>query len=216
LPTDESLIFVSPSGENAIVSICDAAQSLSVEEALEVIGELRGGDLLLMQGNLSRSTTFSAFEAARAAKLRTLVNPAPIAFDYGGLWPMIDFALVNEVEAAVLGGSGEVERAELKLLSFGCRNVVVTLGAAGARLYNAGGVDHVRAPVVEAINTTGAGDVVCGVFSAGIEQGLSSYNALSWAVAAASLSVTRRGTGASFPTREELGKLRTEALGGIG
>jgi ribokinase len=210
--TDESLIFVSPSGENAIVSTADAARSLQVTVVRDALTGLNGDDLLLMQGNLTRSTTLAGLEAARAAGLRTVLNPAPIAFDYSGLWPLIDVAVLNEVEATLLGGSEDTDGAAAHLLAAGSRCVVTTLGATGARLYDASGMAVVPAPPVTAVDTTGAGDVVCGVLAAGLAQGMATRVALGWAVAAATLSVTRRGTGAAFPTGAELAELRSAAL----
>jgi ribokinase len=211
-PTDESLIFVASSGENAIVSTADAARSLPPTAARAALEGLTEGDTLLMQGNLGRPTTLAGLEAARAAGLGTLLNPAPIAFDYAGLWPLIDVAILNEVEAKLLGGSEHVDSAAVRLLAAGSRWVVVTLGAAGARLYDASGMTPVPAPAVTPVDTTGAGDVVCGVLTAGLSQGMAMRAAIGWAVAAASLSVTRRGTGAAFPTRAELAELRVAAL----
>jgi ribokinase len=210
--TDESLIFVSPTGENAIVSTANAARSLQPAGAREALRAMSAGDLLLMQGNLSRSTTFAAFEEARAVGLRTLLNPAPITFDYAGLWPMVDVALLNEIEVTQLGGAEDIDDAARRLLAAGSRCVVITLGAAGARLYDANGVAVVPAPEGMPVDTTVAGDVVCGVLAAGLAQGMAMHGALGWAVAAASLSVTRRGTGTAFPTRAELAKQRDDAL----
>jgi ribokinase len=74
----------------------------------------------------------------------------------------------------------------------------------------------VPAPAVEAVDTTGAGDVFCGVLAAALEARLDREVALRWAVAAASLKVTRRGTASVFPGHDELLRLREEALAGTG
>lgn len=210
--TDESLIFVAPSGENAIVSTADAAWSLQAAVVPDMMTELKVGDFLLMQGNLTRSVTLAGLEAARVAGLHTVLNPAPIAFDYTGLWPLVDVAIVNEVEATLLGGRKDTDDAAAHLLAAGTPCVIATLGAAGARLYDSTGITAVPAPPVTAVDTTGAGDVICGVFAAGLAKGMGRRAALEWAVAAASLSVTRRGTGAAFPTSAELAELCTTVL----
>ena len=59
------------------------------------------------------------------------------------------------------------------------------------------------APVI-AIDTVGAGDVFCGVFVAAKALGRSWKEALGAATEAASISVTRKGVLASFPSREEV------------
>jgi ribokinase len=210
--TDESMILIALSGQNAIVSTAHAARSLSPTAARAALGGLISGDLLMMQGNLTRETTLTGLAGARAAGVRTLLNPAPIHFDYGGIWPMVDIAVVNEIEAAHLTNSGNPDAAAARLLAAGSSCVIATLGAAGARLYDENSITPVPAPAVTPVDTTGAGDVICGVLAAGLADGMPVRGALSWAVAAASLSVTRRGTGAAFPSREELVKLRAAVL----
>jgi len=86
--------------------------------------------------------------------------------------------------------------------------VVLSLGAAGAVAMGALGEAQVTAPQVVAVDTAGAGDVLCGALAAGLALRLPFAAALGWAVRAASLSVTRAGTSTSFPSRAELAALR--------
>jgi ribokinase len=213
VPTDESLIFVGPAGENAIVSTAAAAHSLDERSAALSLGQRSGGrDLLLMQGNLTRAITASCLERARRAGAQTMLNPAPVAFDYGGLWPSVDLAVVNEVESATLTGLPDPAPAAQALRHAGASTVITTLGAQGARVVSAEGEFAVPAPQVEAVDTTGAGDAFCGVLAAALEARLGLEPAVRWAVAAASLSVTRRGTASAFPSADELSELRARAL----
>ncbi|MGD0609810.1 MAG: PfkB family carbohydrate kinase, partial [Streptosporangiaceae bacterium] len=59
------------------------------------------------------------------------------------------------------------------------------------------------APVVTAVDTTGAGDAHSGVFLAALAAGLAAADAARRANAAAALAVTRSGAAVS-PTRAEL------------
>ncbi len=194
-PSDESIVLVTPIGENVIVSTAAAARGLSIERAAAEIDALAPGDLLLLQGNQTESLTRAALLAAQRHGIRTMLNPSPLAFDYGGLLDMVDIAVVNVVEAAALG-------------AMGANAVIVTDGARGARLCAAGRVDHVPAPSVMAVDTTGAGDVVCGVVAAGVVLGLPLVEALRWAMGAAACKVTRRGAFAGIPTAAEMWTLR--------
>lgn len=194
-PSDESIVLVTPIGENVIVSTAAAARGLSIERAAAEIDALAPGDLLLLQGNQTESLTRAALLAAQRHGIRTMLNPSPLEFDYGGLFDMVDIAVVNAVEAAALG-------------AMGANAVIVTDGARGARLCAAGRVDHVPAPSVMAVDTTGAGDVVCGVVAAGVVLGLPLVEALRWAMAAAACKVTRRGAFAGIPTAAEMWTLR--------
>lgn len=94
-----------------------------------------------------------------------------------------------------------------RLIALGARRVVRSRGSLGAELYDRElGVERilVRAPNVEAIDTTGAGDCLAGWFAYGLVTGGDARGALERAVAAASLSCTRPGGQASFPTEGEL------------
>ncbi len=128
-------------------------------------------------------------------------NLAPIAFDWRPLLPLIDLAIVNGPELLALGGAEA-------LLAGGLGGLVATRGAAGAVLLGRGRSHEVAAPRVQAVDTAGAGDALCGVLAAGLVQGLAAERALAWAVAAASLAVTRPGTFGALPTAAELRELR--------
>lgn len=197
-PTDESIVMVTPDGENAIVSTTAAAARLPLAHVVAAIDALAVGDLLLLQGNLSRASTEAALSLARQRRAVTMLNPSPIAFDYSGLLQWADIAVVNMVEAAILG-------------PIGAGTVILTEGAHGARLLAAGQEARVPAPAVAAVDTTGAGDVVCGVIAAGLALGLAIEPALSWAMAAAARKVTRRGAFAGLPSAAELNELRPRA-----
>jgi ribokinase len=127
---------------------------------------------------------------------------------------MVDLAVVNEVESKILTGQGDARAGAEALRQFGVGAVVTTLGPEGARLLGDDGERSLPAPEVEAVDTTGAGDVFCGVLAAALDARLGLEAALRWAVAAASLSVTRRGTASSFPSREELVRLREPPAAG--
>lgn len=194
-PSDESAILVGADGENLIVSTAAAAAALPRELAEAEAGALAPGDRLLLQGNLTREATESAMLAARGRSASVLLNPAPIAFDYAGLLELADVAVFNEVEAAALG------RRRAKV-------TVLTRGARGLVLEGPDGALEIPAPPVQAVDATGAGDVVCGVLAAGLELGLPMPASLRWAVAAAALKVARAGAFAGLPTAAELAELR--------
>lgn len=207
-PSDHSIIYVSDGGENCIVSTTGMAASLNVEEIDPLLGALGSDDTLLLQGNLSMALTRACLEHARAKHVRTLVNPAPITFDYGDLWPLIDVAIVNQVEGDVLTGCTEPEAIISRLQTFGVDLVVVTLGAAGAHLGHDDQSISIDAPMIQSVDSTGAGDVFCGVMAAALDQGMAPEAAGRWAVAAASHSVTCHGTIGSFPSSETLQTLK--------
>ena len=206
--TDRSFITVSQDGENAIVSTHAAASSLTADIVDPALADLRAGDVLLMQGNLSAEVSKRCLRRGKAAGACTIVNPAPIQFGYDDLWPMIDIAVLNAVELADLSGSADAAAGGRTLRAQGAGTVIVTLGADGAAVVD-DRVRHVPAPSVAAVDTTAAGDVFCGVLAALIDGGAEVFPAAQRAADAAGLSVTRAGAHTAIPTAAELARLGT-------
>jgi len=86
----------------------------------------------------------------------------------------------------------------------GAANALVTLGARGVMAATAAGTHHYPAPVVDAVDTTGAGDAFVGAFAAALAEGRDLAGAIALGQGAAALSVTRPGTQPSLPRRAEL------------
>ncbi len=116
-----------------------------------------------------------------------------------------DWLSCNQREAALLTGSAEpAEAARLLLERTDRASVIVRTGSAGCVLAVRGEtITQIRAPVVEAVDTTGAGDTHAGAFIAGLAGGLPPARAAARANAAAAFSVTRPGP-ATAPTRAAL------------
>jgi len=60
------------------------------------------------------------------------------------------------------------------------------------------------APVVQALDTTAAGDTFSGALTVALTEGMNWQKAVRFAVEAASISVTRMGAQVSVPFRNEL------------
>jgi ribokinase len=121
---------------------------------------------------------------------------------------LIDISILNEIEITEVSGQSDIVAGARAILTRGARRVIVTVGSRGAILVDLSAVEKIPAESVRVVDTAGAGDVFSGVLAAGLSQGLEICDAIRWAVRAATLSVTRRGTGASLPTAQELALLR--------
>jgi ribokinase len=205
--TDESIILIGSDGLNAIVSTDSSAKWLTIDALAPYWKNVRAGDTLLLQGNLSHRTTKHCLKTGFKAGIRTVLNPSPIDFSYDDIWPSVHTVVVNEIEAQQLSGEKDPEKAGLRFLNMGLDTVIVTLGSDGAIAMSKGLRVTVAAPKVTAVDTVGAGDVFVGSFVAGLDLGLSLKQSLDFAVEAASLSVTRRGTTTAFPSAKEMSEL---------
>jgi sugar/nucleoside kinase (ribokinase family) len=108
---------------------------------------------------------------------------------------------------AALTGEGDVERALRKLRGLNDGLMCVTLGPRGA-----GGLDgddfyHEPAFTVDAVDTTGAGDVFRGALISALLKGESSRDAMRFANAAAAISCTRLGAINGVPSYDEAAAL---------
>src|ERR1700761_143557 len=79
--TDFSFLMAFPDGENSIVSSGVCAAALTFEQVEPALSGIGAGDVLLLQGNLSRDTTASALAFGRRRGATTLFNPAPLWWD---------------------------------------------------------------------------------------------------------------------------------------
>jgi ribokinase len=208
-PTDLSSIWVADGGENVIVSSAACARSVTPEQATNLCDTLAPGDILLLQGNLSAQATLAAAGAARARGASCVLNTAPIAWDMQALLGLCDIVVANAGEAAILTGGAADAGAALR--AHGAGTGIVTLGAKGALIASEGGQATIAAPVVAAVDTAGAGDVFAGTLVGLLATGHPLDLATQTAVAAASLSVTRRNTTPSFPARGEIATLLEQA-----
>jgi sugar/nucleoside kinase (ribokinase family) len=83
----------------------------------------------------------------------------------------------------------------------------VTLGTDGALLLEGQQLHHVPAFAVEAVDTTGAGDVFRAGFIYSMLQGSNLVDAMRFGAAAAAVSCTREGAMASVPSLSEVQRL---------
>jgi sugar/nucleoside kinase (ribokinase family) len=96
--------------------------------------------------------------------------------------------LVNEREALLLTGAADVQTAAAQLAD-AAPQVIVTLGPNGALAAGAEGTVHVEGVAVEAVDTTGAGDLFAAAYVWADHWGEALEQRLRWAVLYASLSV---------------------------
>ena len=117
----------------------------------------------------------------------------------------VDFPIVSDEFAEYLW-AGPAREALRELASRARRLAVLTLGASGAIAQARDGDRVIESPGfrVEAVDTTGAGDVFHAAFIWGLLEGLSARAVLRVANAAAALSCLGLGAQGGLPSREAL------------
>lgn len=190
--TDFSLLMVLPTGENSIVSTSACSLALTFEQVEPVVQDVGDGDVVLLQGNLSLDVTASLLAAARQRKATTIFTPAPFWPGAETLVSGCSLVIANRLEAEALGAA--IDRADA---------AIVTLGGEGCRF----GGRLFPAEKVAAVDTTGCGDVFCGVIAAAFARGIAIEPAIGAAQKAAALTATRAGAFEALPSRAELGAI---------
>ncbi len=201
-----ALIVVDDRGENQIVYIPGANGDIGIDDASAAIRDVECRVLSLTLEVPFETVAF----AVRHNLDRSIValNAAPYDERVGELLSDVDVLICNEVEAsAMLGRPVTAESAMTDVASIvgrGPGSVVLTLGALGAVAADSSGAWLTSAPIVEPVDTTGAGDAFCGALSAWLATGSSLPDAVRAGVAAGSLAVTREGAQPSLPDQSKI------------
>jgi sulfofructose kinase len=117
------------------------------------------------------------------------------------LFPHIDFLVCADEYACGYFKTGSIERAAQGFRKIGIPEVVVTAGTAGAfGIDGAGRIARQKAYQVDAVDTTGAGDVFHGAFLYGIHRGWDLPERMKFAAAAAALKCRKPGARAGIPS----------------
>jgi ribokinase len=205
--TGAAFITVTPDGENAITVAPGANRRLTaedVEEASESIGDAK---VLVAQMEIPPEVVLRAVEVAAASGTRVLVNLAPPLEVPRALLEKLDPLVINEHEAAFLlgerveGVDGALDAAP-RLLALGPGSVVVTLGEDGAVFSDGESAQHLTAPKVEVVDTTGAGDAFVGALAARLAADVPLRDAVAYAVRAGAAAVTEAGAQGALPTSD--------------
>jgi ribokinase len=208
-PSGIALITVDENGENCIVVAPGSNATLTAYDIEDAAFETDLSDVFLMQLEIPLSTVEFVAQKVFHKGLRVILNPAPARLLPIELLECLYMITPNETEAEILTGIKVIDppsaqRAAEKLLLKGVRNVVITMGAAGAFLLNSGFSGMISVVPVKAVDTTAAGDVFNGALAVAISEGRELKEAVDFANRAAAISVTRMGAQASAPYRKEL------------
>jgi ribokinase len=189
-PSGTAVIVVDTSAENMIVVAPGTNGHLTMDSQRlrDIVADC---DVLLLQLEIPLETAIAAARQARAAGATVMVNASPAGADPGALADLAgvtDVVIVNESEA--------------RQWQWPVPHLVITRGARGASYVGPDDEFDVPAPAVEALDTTGAGDVFAGVLAAG--WAADRAHALRRACAAGALATLVSGAGDCAPTDETI------------
>ena len=210
-------IAVDDAGRNAIIVVAGANALLTPADVDAAAPAIRRARVLLCQLEVPLETSLRALTLAREAGVLTILNPAPAPEALpDAMLRVSDLVCPNESEASAISGipvtdAASAEAAGRVLVGRGARAAIVTLGAAGCLYVSASETWRAPAPVVTAVDTTGAGDCFLGSLAFFLARAAGLRDAAIRAAAVAALSVQRPGTQTSYPYAADLpGEWRQE------
>lgn len=203
-PTGHAIIQVDDAGRNSIILYGGANRMITPDMIRETLSHYSAGDLVLLQNEVSCGGEIIREAAARG--MRVALNPSPVTEELL-FWPLelVEWLILNEIEAADITGQTEVEAILDELLRrYPCCRIVLTLGELGSVYADATRRVHQGIVPTEVIDTTAAGDTFTGYFLRIALAGGNIEEALRVAAKAASIAVSRPGAGRSIPLFSEL------------
>ncbi len=191
-PSGTAVIVVDAAAENTIVVAPGANAHLSMA-APGPRATVADADVVLLQLEIPLETALAAARVGRETGAVVMVNASPARpgcdpADLAELAGVAHVVIVNDAESAEWPWPVE--------------HLVITRGAAGATYRTRGIQLDVPAPSVEAVDTTGAGDVFAGVLAAEWHSGPEA--ALRRGCAAGALATLTAGAGDCAPSAEAI------------
>jgi ribokinase len=209
--TGVASVFVAPvDRENAIVTHLGANMLMRADE----VPQLDGCDALLMTLGLPAAVLEACVAAARRAAVSVLVDATPLPpTPLPRAFTEVELLSANRVEAATITGMDavdsdeEIDAALTALHALGARQVVLKLGAGGAAWSDGTRRGRSAAPVVQAVDPTGAGDAFMGAITVRLASGDPLPEATAFACLVGALATTGRGAQGGWASLHDVHRL---------
>lgn len=199
-------------GDNSIILDSGANGKVMPDFVRRYEKELLAADAVLLQLEIPLETVEEAIRLVKG-KVPIFLNPAPALSLHADMLKGVDYFTPNEIESEHYTGLAirtidDAFDALDVLRTQGIRYPIITLGEKGVVYYNGTDKVHKEGHIVQAVDTTAAGDTFTGTLAAMICAGKPMDEAVDIAQLASSIAVTRAGAQPSIPTLEEVLELR--------
>lgn len=196
IPTAYATILTDKFGKNQVTVFSGASNYLDKSDVLLIEEDIKNAEYVLLQLEVSKVVLLEVIRIAKENNVKVVLNPAPAIFAINdGLYRDVDILTPNEVEARDIFAIPE----SLSVFEYGeylqdrVKNIVViTLGDKGCLLVKNNYYKYFDPIKVEAIDSTGAGDV----FNAGLvtmlAYGYDIEEAVCFAIKVSAESVTKK------------------------
>jgi len=209
-PTGMALIHVDKDGDNSITVSGGANFSWTSSQISELTFD--GTAVGLCQLETPLEETLEVMKKISEAGGVTILDPAPMPKnDLDHVFTVVDILTPNQHEAErllnqkICSSEDAIQGAIALVKRGGFKAVILTMAEQGVA-YSEDGVQGEWLPafIVDAIDTVAAGDCFNGALAAAMVDGESFRDSILFAMAAAAMSVTRRGASSSIPSLLEV------------
>lgn len=209
--TGSAVVMVDEQAENSIVIYSGANEKINLVECEAAEQIIATSDFLVSQFEINIDVIIEAFKIAKQNGVRTLLNPAPALDEIPAeLLKYTDILIPNQSEAERITGikintDEQLYAATNQIKASGVEVVIITLGSKGSYYTSGEKSGKIPAQVVEAVDTTAAGDTFIGSLAAKLYVDFSNLeDSIIYASRASSIAVQRYGAQPSIPYAEEI------------
>jgi ribokinase len=213
--TGQAYITVSAeTGDNVIYIYGGANADMTAADVRAHTAAIAESDFVIAQLETPIETVAEAFKIAHENGVKTIFNPAPMPEDGrlpAELLAATDIIAPNEHETFLMTGIEVTDEASMLAnaayyFDRGIEIVIITIGSQGAfYMYKGGKHGLVPAFTVNATDTTAAGDTFIGAMATRLNSNMDNLpEAMRYATAAASITVSRAGAQPSIPNETEV------------
>lgn len=190
-------VIVITGGNNRIILDKGANALLTEADIDEFLKTAKEGDIYLTQLENPIDIIGYGLKQAKAKGMFTILNPAPANKGISVYFNYVDLITPNETELEIFDGKDA-------LFDAGIKKIVTTLGSRGYEIADKTSAKIYPCIKVKAVDTTAAGDTLCGGLAVGLSEGMKLEEACAFGSKAASIACTRKGAQQSIPTRKEV------------
>jgi len=195
VPTGTAVIIVE-NGDNRIILDEGANARLTEKDIDGVLANAQKGDVYLTQLENPIEVIGYGLKKAKEKGLFVVLNPAPANRAIAPYLPYCDLVTPNETETELFGGA----QALLEQVD----TLLVTQGGKGFGILRKDKSTHFDCIKITPMDTTAAGDTLCGGRCAKLADGECLESAAIFGSKAASIACTRKGAQPSIPTKTEV------------
>lgn len=208
-PTAIAQIQIDKDGQNRICVIPSANYEFGMKEVKKIDNVLKNTKLVVLQLEIRLDVIKEIVFRCHKYGVKVLLNPAPAVKLEKNVLGLIDYLTPNETELSILTGitinnDKDAILAANKLLSYGVKCVVATLGSRGALIVKNNYSKFIPAYKVDVVDTVGAGDSFNGAFAVALIEGKTLDEAVMFATAMGALTVQIAGAISSMHNRDEV------------